>query len=217
MWISDLSIRRPVLATMVIGALVLLGLVSLSRIGVDLFPRVEFPFVMVNTMLELTKLEQRQTSPQLETLHWASVFESFAPSAQSQFALHQLEFIAEPGNAAVRAEPLLLKLALSNLLENARAFAPAGTTITVQAQQGTVTVRDFGPGVPDYALPKLGERFFSTARPDGQTKGSGLGLAIVRQIMVLHGGTMVFSNAEPGLRVTLGFQHTSGPSIAKAR
>ena len=172
---------------------------------------------MVNTMLELTKLEQRQTSPQLETLHWASVFESFAPSAQSQFALHKLEFIAEPDNAAVRAEPLLLKLALSNLLENARAFAPAGTTITVQAQQGTVTVRDFGPGVPDYALPKLGERFFSTARPDGQTKGSGLGLAIVRQIMVLHGGTMVFSNAEPGLRVTLGFQHTSGPSIAKAR
>ncbi len=52
MWISDLSIRRPVLATMVIGALVALGWVSLQRIGVDLFPRVEFPYVTVMTVLE---------------------------------------------------------------------------------------------------------------------------------------------------------------------
>src|SRR5262245_49259091 len=52
MWISDLSIRRPVLAVMVIGALVALGWVSLQRIGVDLFPRVEFPYVTVQTMLE---------------------------------------------------------------------------------------------------------------------------------------------------------------------
>lgn len=52
MWISDLSIRRPVLAVMVIGALVALGLVSLNRIGVDLFPRVEFPYVTVQTVLE---------------------------------------------------------------------------------------------------------------------------------------------------------------------
>jgi hydrophobic/amphiphilic exporter-1 (mainly G- bacteria), HAE1 family len=52
MWISDLSIRRPVLATMVIGALVALGWVSLQRIGVDLFPRVEFPYVNVQTVLD---------------------------------------------------------------------------------------------------------------------------------------------------------------------
>ncbi len=171
---------------------------------------------LVNTMLELTKLEQRQASPQLQTLRWADVFESFTPNAQSPFATHKLEFIVEPKDASVRAELGLLKLALSNLLENARAFAPPGSTITVQAQPGAVTVRDFGPGVADYALPKLGERFFSTARPDGQTKGSGLGLAIVRQIMLLHGGTMVAIRAEPGLQVELSFQHTALPSAAQA-
>ena len=52
MWLSDLSIRRPVLAVMLIGALVALGWVSLQRIGVDLFPRVEFPYVTVQTVLE---------------------------------------------------------------------------------------------------------------------------------------------------------------------
>ena len=52
MWISDLSIRRPVLAVMLIGALVAMGWVSLGRIGVDLFPRVEFPYVTIQTVLE---------------------------------------------------------------------------------------------------------------------------------------------------------------------
>ena len=160
---------------------------------------------MVNTMLELTKLEQRQAAPQLETLRWVDFFETFGLAAPSPFASHLLEFSVEPQEASVRAEAGLLALALSNLLENARAFAPAGTVITIEARQGQVTVRDVGPGVPDYALPKLGERFFSTARPDGQTKGTGLGLAIVRQIMVLHGGTVLASQAEPGLRVTLNF------------
>ena len=66
-------------------------------------------------------------------------------------------------------------------------------------------VQDSGPGVPDYALPKLGQKFFSTVRPDGITKGSGLGLAIVQQIMALHGGHMQVRNTQPGLRVELHF------------
>jgi HAE1 family hydrophobic/amphiphilic exporter-1 len=51
-WISDVSIRRPVFAVMLIGALVALGLISVQRLGVDLFPRVEFPVVTVTTILE---------------------------------------------------------------------------------------------------------------------------------------------------------------------
>ena len=52
MWLSDLAIRRPVFATMLIGALVVLGWISIGRLGVDLFPRVEFPMVTVTTVLE---------------------------------------------------------------------------------------------------------------------------------------------------------------------
>ena len=52
MKIADVSIRRPVFAVMLIGGLVVLGLISLPRLGVDLFPRVEFPMVMVTTILE---------------------------------------------------------------------------------------------------------------------------------------------------------------------
>jgi two-component system sensor histidine kinase CreC len=111
----------------------------------------------------------------------------------------------QPEHAGVNAEPGLLALAVSNLLENARSFAPPGATVTIEAGEGWVAVTDTGPCVADYALPKLGERFFSTVRPDGHTKGSGLGLAIVRQIMLLHGGQMLVRNMQPGLRVELHF------------
>ncbi|HQJ09763.1 MAG TPA: efflux RND transporter permease subunit, partial [Deltaproteobacteria bacterium] len=51
MWISDTSIKRPVFATMFILALVVLGVVSYSEIGVDLFPKVDFPIVSITTKL----------------------------------------------------------------------------------------------------------------------------------------------------------------------
>jgi len=50
--IADTSIQRPVFAVMLIGAFVVLGVVSIPRLGIDLWPRVEFPMVVVTTVLE---------------------------------------------------------------------------------------------------------------------------------------------------------------------
>lgn len=160
---------------------------------------------LVDRMLELTKLEQRHASVQRETIVWSEFLKPFSAAAQVNNAQPAIKTIATPAHASVHAEPGLLALALSNLFENARSFAPAGSVITVEAKNGMVAVQDCGPGVAAYALPRLGERFFSTVRPDGQSKGSGLGLAIVRQIMLLHGGKMVVRNTQPGLRVELYF------------
>ncbi len=52
MWLADTSIKRPVFATMVIMFLVILGVVSYPRIGVDLFPKVDFPIVNITTTLK---------------------------------------------------------------------------------------------------------------------------------------------------------------------
>ena len=51
MWISDISIRRPVFATMVIMSFMVLGIVSMTRLGIDLFPDVSFPFVNISRRL----------------------------------------------------------------------------------------------------------------------------------------------------------------------
>jgi two-component system sensor histidine kinase CreC len=160
---------------------------------------------LVDRMLELTKLEQRHAQVQRERLPWATFLKPFEARASAGQAQHAIKIIVTPEHAEVHAERGLLALALSNLLENAYSFAPEGSTITIEAGSDQVAVQDCGPGVADFALPRLGQRFFSTVRPDGHTKGSGLGLAIVQQIMVLHGGRMIVRNTRPGLRVELHF------------
>ena len=68
MKIADTSIQRPVFAVMLISALVVLGAVSIPRLGIDLWPRVEFPMVVVSTVLEGAAPEtvEREISQVLE-------------------------------------------------------------------------------------------------------------------------------------------------------
>jgi len=61
-----------------------------------------------------------------------------------------------------------------------------------------VTVRDRGPGIPDYAGGQVFEKFFSLARPHNKRKSTGLGLAFVKQIAQLHRGRVSLRNAQGG-------------------
>jgi two-component system sensor histidine kinase CreC len=58
-------------------------------------------------------------------------------------------------------------------------------------------VVDEGPGVPDYALPRVFERFYSLPRPQGGSRSSGLGLCFVAEVAALHGGQAALANREP--------------------
>jgi two-component system sensor histidine kinase CreC len=61
-----------------------------------------------------------------------------------------------------------------------------------------VTVRDHGPGIPDYAEDKVFEKFYSLARPHTRKKSTGLGLPFVKEIAELHEGRVTLSNAPEG-------------------
>jgi two-component system, OmpR family, sensor histidine kinase MprB len=96
--------------------------------------------------------------------------------------------------------------AVSNLLDNARRWSPANGTVAVTLEDGTLTVRDHGPGFEEADLPFVFDRFY---RAEGARKlpGSGLGLAIVRQAAEAGGGYAEADNAPGGgalLRVSFG-------------
>ena len=59
-------------------------------------------------------------------------------------------------------------------------------------------VVDRGPGVPDYALPRVFERFYSLPRPEGGSRSSGLGLCFVAEVAALHGGAATLDNRDGG-------------------
>lgn len=102
----------------------------------------------------------------------------------------------------VLGDEFLLRQALINLLENAIAFSPQGSTIQLRAQvlkeQVQLVVEDRGSGVPDYALERVFERFYSLARPQTGQRSSGLGLPFVREVARLHGGEATLGNREGG-------------------
>jgi signal transduction histidine kinase len=95
---------------------------------------------------------------------------------------------------------LLFQL-VQNLIENAIRHGAGVIEVGTRAD-GTLWVRDEGPGVPTEALPRLGQRFYR-ADPARGTPGSGIGLALARAIAEAHGGTLRFENLDPGFRVSV--------------
>lgn len=110
----------------------------------------------------------------------------------------------------VHAIPLLLREALSNVIDNALRYAGSGSQVTVRAYadaepggrpRATLVVEDTGPGIADEAKPQVFERFVRFS-PD--TLGCGLGLAIVKEIVERHAGTVHLHDVHPhGLRVVI--------------
>ena len=104
---------------------------------------------------------------------------------------------AAPG-LVVNGDRFLMAQALANLLDNAIDFSPQGGVLTVAIRRvhGAVewSVQDEGPGVPDYAVDKIFDRFYSLPRADTREKSSGLGLCLVREVSDLHGGSVTLTN-----------------------
>jgi len=112
-------------------------------------------------------------------------------------------FATELSESVVRGVPASLERAIANLLDNAAKWSPPGGEVEVSVADGTVVVRDHGPGIDDEDLPYVFDRFYrsSSART---MPGSGLGLAIVRQVAEAHGGEVAAERADGGgTRVTL--------------
>ena len=161
---------------------------------------------IVDRMLELSRLEGQRALANPRDTVLLQLIDDVA-TAHVPLAMQRgigLVWEARAG-LVLRGEPESLVLLFSNLWSNALDFAPEGTSITASLRrvghEAVFTLRDVGPGVSDFALPQLGQRFFSLPRPRDGRRGSGLGLAIVRQAAALHGGSVAFEPASPGLRV----------------
>ena len=105
---------------------------------------------------------------------------------------------AEDARIEVDGHPVMLREMLSNLIDNAIRYTPAGGRITVRVRPepaaGVVhlEVEDTGIGIPAPERERVLERFYRILGRDGD--GSGLGLAIVREIATMHGGTLTIDD-----------------------
>ncbi|MDP1610277.1 MAG: two-component system sensor histidine kinase CreC [Sulfuritalea sp.] len=159
--------------------------------------------VLADRLLELAGLEKRHTLDDIQPVDVDSVVRdaiaAMEPAAQRKDVTLQLHSAA---SLRVEGDAFLLQQALVNLLANAIDFSPQGALIEMTASKTgrcvELSVLDHGPGVPDYALDRVFEKFYSLRRPDSGKKGTGLGLAFVREIAQLHGGKAYLANQPDG-------------------
>jgi two-component system, OmpR family, sensor histidine kinase MprB len=125
-----------------------------------------------------------------------------------------VRFRTELAPCTIEGVPDRLGRAINNVLDNAARHSPADGVVDVQLCDGTLSVRDHGPGVAPDELPLLFDRFFRGADAR-ERQGSGLGLAIVRQVVESHGGAVDAANAQGGgLAVSLTLPALEGPVLA---
>jgi len=111
---------------------------------------------------------------------------------------------------AIFGQALLLRVMLTNILDNAIRYTPPGGRITVHLVAGgkpLLTVEDSGPGIPPEERERVFQRFYRVSN-DGES-GSGLGLAIVREIARAHGAHVWLEDAGPqgSTRVNVEFRN----------
>jgi two-component system sensor histidine kinase CpxA len=109
---------------------------------------------------------------------------------------------------AVLGNRELLRRAVENVVRNGIRYAPQQSEIhvsmTEDAGEATIAVRDFGPGVPEDAMTRIFDPFFRVEEArNANGGGSGMGLSIAKRAVQLHHGTIVAENAVPGLRVRI--------------
>jgi two-component system, OmpR family, sensor kinase len=119
---------------------------------------------------------------------------------------HPLELRAD-GGAVVSVDPAEVAAVLDNLIENAIAYTPRGSVITVGVETNrndhTMFVEDDGPGIPSDDVPRVFDRFYRGRTGKSAGPGTGLGLAIVREVAERWGGRAAIETGESGTRVTV--------------
>lgn len=157
---------------------------------------------IVEGVLNLARAENRDRLDEVERIAFDALVADVLDTRAARIAARELRLDTRPTPIEVSGNRFLLRQAVANLIDNAIDFSPAGGTLTVELETADDTarlrIRDRGPGIPDYARPRLFERFYSTPRPDSGERSSGLGLNLVREAARLHGGDIVLDNHPDG-------------------
>jgi two-component system sensor histidine kinase QseC len=167
---------------------------------------------LVDQLLVLAKIEPQQQLPfeQLERPDWLVLTDTELSDVnrlarEKHIQLRRTVHCDNPADILpILINPVLFKLLIRNLLDNAIRYCPEGSQIELQLDIDSIKVVDNGLGADPEQLARLSERFY---RPAGQTQiGSGLGLSIANRIADLHNLTLAFANRsqpETGFIVTV--------------
>ena len=157
---------------------------------------------MVEELLDFSKMEDGRFTLSIEQVDLQAEFEDAIYTYRELFKQESIELTYDGGDELfdpIPGDPERLKQVFCNVLDNAAKHGGAGKRIdaAVRRDEGRIiiTVRDYGPGIPEAELPFVKQKFY---KGSSKARGSGIGLAVCDEIIHLHGGTFDIGNAEGG-------------------
>jgi signal transduction histidine kinase len=182
--------------------------------------QIEKVSMTISAILRISAVEHGARERQFKDFDLAAVcaqlLDFYEPLAESK-GVTMIVDAATP--VPVRGDQDLMREALSNLIDNAIKFTPAGGAVRIEARMDEgrpfVLVSDTGVGVPPQERARIFDRFYRGER-SGQSPGHGLGLSIAMTIANLHGFKLTVEDNNPGARFELRAA-SSAPAARLAR
>lgn len=152
---------------------------------------------LIEHLLDLAELENVQELQESKPVRLDEAAQSAAATLAEYATARGISLDVRSSAHTVTGDAFLIEQAISNLIKNAIEHSDKGSTVVVDTSDdeggGSLTVTNRGEPIPDYALPRLFERFYSLPNSEG-AKGTGIGLSFVREIMSRHNGIVqIFS------------------------
>ncbi|MFO7984644.1 MAG: hybrid sensor histidine kinase/response regulator [Desulfatiglandaceae bacterium] len=174
---------------------------------------------LTDQVLLLSRIESGQYALPVETVSFEDIIGEITHNYATQVekkGLH-LHFHRTADDSTIRLNPTAVKLALSNLIENAIKYSPNDSPIIIclDPANGTgvkIRVQDNGPGIPLDEREKVFSKFYRGKTVKGRTRGTGLGLYISKTLIESMGGTIGLApNPMNGTCFTVVFHAESAP------
>lgn len=164
---------------------------------------------LVSALVEITRSEENPFSCVMEQVQLGAIMKEVVEDCRLEATARKCRInFGQKQDLMVIGSGELLRRAFENILRNAIRYTPENSSVEVEikadAAAAIISVRDYGPGVPEKLLSKIFQPFFRVDDSrNGATGGMGLGLAIARRAIDVHHGRLVAVNATPGLKVQM--------------
>jgi len=164
---------------------------------------------IIERMLELSAIESQGKLKNIEKINLNQVIDDILESLYPEY--HKKNITIEktvPVSVVIEGEQFLIRHAVQNLIRNAIRFSrdndKIDITVPVNNDMVTISVKDNGEGIPDYATDRIFSKFYSLPAGNSKIKSTGLGLPFVKEIAMLHKGSItVENNREQGVTASL--------------
>jgi two-component system sensor histidine kinase MprB len=164
-----------------------------QQVLVELVAQMERLSTLVGDLIDLAR-DEEATLP-IEVVRLDEVVAEAITDVRGRYP--RVRFEAAIEETTVRGIRPRIARAVTNLLDNAGKWSPAGGVVEVTVRAGEVSVRDHGPGVSPEDAPRVFDRFWRA--PNARSlPGSGLGLSIVKDVAESHGGSVTVEHANGG-------------------